>query len=89
MENRWRAEWNLARALQVQGPTGVQRAYARVNRLLAEKRDDGAAVTGVGLPAELRARMAWLQARLALDAGEPERTLQLADDLARLLTGLD
>lgn len=89
LENRWRAEWNLARALQVQGPAGVKRAYARVNALLEEKRDDGAAVTGAGLPAELRARMAWLQARLALDAGEPERTLKLADDLTGLLTGLD
>ena len=84
LENRWRAEWNLARALQVQGPAGVKQAYARVNALLAEKRADGAA-----LPAELRARMAWLQARLALDAGEPERALRLADEMAALLTGLD
>jgi hypothetical protein len=32
-ENRWRAEWNLARALQARGKTTV--AYARVNRLLS------------------------------------------------------
>lgn len=89
LENRWRAEWNLARALQVQGPAGVKQAYARVNALLEEKRGDGGAVTGTVLPAELRARMAWLQARLALDAGEPERTLILVEEMTGLLVGLD
>jgi len=33
------------------------------------------------LPAELQARMRWLQARLSLLAGEPEETLRLADAL--------
>jgi len=87
-ENRWRAEWNLARSLQLQGPAGVKQAYARVNALLAEKPGNGAAA-GTSLPAELRARMAWLQARLALDANEPERTLKLADEMGALLTGVD
>jgi TolA-binding protein len=86
LENRWRAEWTLARALQVQGPAGVKQAYARVNALLAERRGDGPVAA---LPVELRARMAWLQARLALDAGEPERTLQLADEMTALLGGVD
>ena len=85
-ENRWRAEWTLARALQVQGPAGVKQAYARVNALLAARRGDGPVAA---LPVELRARMAWLQARLALDAGEPERTLQLADEMTALLDGVD
>ena len=85
-ENRWRAEWTLARALQVQGPAGVKQAYARVNALLAARRGDGPVAA---LPVELRARMAWLQARLALDAGEPERTLQLADEMTALLGGVD
>jgi TolA-binding protein len=88
LENRWRAEWTLARALQVRGPAGVKQAYARVNALLAET---PAASSGAGvgaLPPELRARMAWLQARLALDAGEPERTLKLVDQMGELLAGL-
>lgn len=84
LENRWRAEWNLARTLQVQGAAGVRQAYARVNKLLGEKRADGAA----DLPGELRARMAWLQARLAADAGDPGRTIKLVDEMAPLLAGL-
>lgn len=76
-QNRWGAEWNLARELQTRGAEGVKEAYARVNRLLA-----GATGT-TGVPPELRARLAWLQARLSLEAGEPERTMALADELAR------
>ena len=84
LENRWRAEWNLARTLQVQGPSGVRLAYTRVNKLLAEKSVEG----GGELPGELRSRMAWLQARLAADAGDPERTIKLVDEMAPLLAGL-
>jgi len=79
--NRWQAEWNLARALQVRGQTPV--AYARVNRLLAAP----AAATRP-LPAELRARMAWLQARLSLEAGQPEQTLRLVDALPAAMVGV-
>ena len=88
-ENRWRAEWNLARTLQLQGPAGVKQAYARVNALLAEKPGEASGAGVTALPAELRARMAWLQARLALDANEPERTLILANEMGALLTGVD
>jgi TolA-binding protein len=77
--NRWQAEWNLARALQVQGENA--QAYERVTRLLAGA--DGAA-----LPADLRARMAWLQARLAAEAGKPEETLKLVDALTGSLNGV-
>ena len=77
--NRWKAEWNLARALQVAGKTGE--ALARVNRLLAS----GA---GAALPAELRARMAWLQAQLSDKAGQPELTLKLVDALGGALEGV-
>lgn len=76
-ENRWRAEWNLGRALQTGGDDGVARAYARVNRLLAGD--------ATNLPPELRVRMAWLQARLAYETGDAERTLVLT---ARLRDGL-
>jgi len=72
--NRWQAEWNLARALQTNGR--MKDAYARVSDLLAQNNE----ATG-DLPTELRARMIWLQARLSLQAGEPERTLQLVDAL--------
>lgn len=76
VENRWQAEWNLARELQTRGKEGISEAYARVNRLLA-------APTGTTVPAELRARMTWLQARLSFEAGEFQRTLALADELAK------
>ncbi len=90
--NRWQAEWNLARALQATGATAA--AKTRVDRLLgppAEAVPDRAA-----LPADLRVRMQWLQARLALDSGaaalvEPalaQNFLQEARTLAQALLGL-
>jgi TolA-binding protein len=81
LENRWQAEWNLSRALQVAQKADA--AYARVNALLASPARDSAS-----LPVDLRVRMAWLQARLSLDVGLPERTLVLADGLIALLDGL-
>lgn len=78
--NRWHAEWNLARALQARGRTSE--AYARVNRLL------GAGREAADLPVELRARMAWMQARLAAAAGESEQTLKLVDALAATVAGV-
>ena len=78
--NLWQAEWNLARALQVQGQTAA--AFARVNRLLAAPRPAGR------LPAELRARMAWLQARLSLDTGQPDQTLRLVEALPAVMEGI-
>ena len=77
-ENRWQAEWSLARALQAQGPAGVKEAYARVTRLLARPE---AAQPATGLRAELQARMAWLQARLAFENAEPGQAIQLVDTL--------
>jgi TolA-binding protein len=63
--NRWQAEWNLARKLQTM-TGGTAAAKARVDRLLGAAESAGPAAT---LPADLRVRMNWLQARLALDAG--------------------
>jgi TolA-binding protein len=71
-EDRWQAEWNLARALQVRGRTAE--AYARTNRLL-----QGGAPAA--LPADLHLRMAWLQARLSFEAGRPAETVTLVDAL--------
>ncbi len=79
--NRWQAEWNLSRALQVAGQTAA--AFARVNKLLG-----GAAANPAKLPVELRARMAWLQARLSFEAGQAEQTLKLVDVLATSLDGV-
>jgi len=78
--NRWEAEWNLARSLQLDNRGGE--AYERVNRLLAAR-------PSPDLSADLRARMAWLQARLAVDAHDEGRALLLVDGLTGLLAGLD
>jgi tetratricopeptide (TPR) repeat protein len=78
-EDRWEAEWNLARSLEVHGQTAM--AYDRVNRLLGQARPPG-------LGADLRARMTWLQARLSFDAGKPEETLKIVDSLVASTGGL-
>lgn len=79
-DDRWRAEWNLARALEEKQQ--IEAAYARVVRLT----EAGAA--GPAPSPELRARMAWLQAQLSLDAGRPAETVRLVDSLDRALSGL-
>jgi TolA-binding protein len=77
--SRWEGEWNLARALQVHGRTAG--ALQRVTRLVSEP---GAAA----LPPELAVRMAWLQARLAFEAGSPADAIRWVDALlARLGSG--
>jgi TolA-binding protein len=76
VQNRWQAEWNLARALQAADETA--KAYARVNRLL-ESAPRGS------LPPDLRVSMAWLQARLSLENNEPARTLTLTEALSHAL----
>jgi TolA-binding protein len=77
--NRWQAEWNLARALQAADRRPA--AYSRINALLA---------AGSALPSDptLRARMRWLQARLALDARQPADALRLAAAIPASLDGL-
>ncbi|MBI2497010.1 MAG: hypothetical protein HYV75_03490 [Opitutae bacterium] len=73
--NRWQAEWNLVREMQVNGQAPA--AYARVNRLLA-----GGAQ---GVPEELRIRLLWLRAKLSFDNGQPDITQQQADELLKSL----
>ena len=72
--SRWQAEWNLARALQVDGQTA--QALKRVTRLVSEL---GTAT----LPSDsdLLVRMAWLQARLAFESDLPEEAIRLVDAL--------
>jgi hypothetical protein len=68
--DRWKAEWNLALALQLAGETDA--AYARVARLLAT-----ASLPAAPGGAVLRAQMAWLQAQLSFDARQYGTTLDL------------
>lgn len=84
LENRWEAEWNLARAFQTQGDAKINEAFARVNVLLAAAPASAPRVTG-----SLRARMLWLQARLSYDAKQSARTLELVESLPHQLEGLD
>lgn len=64
VEDRWRAEWNVAQALQATGE--LEAALTRVRLLLG---DD----TGGSVPIALDLRLRWLEARLALMAGDTER----------------
>ena len=80
--DRWEAEWNFASALQQAGQTAA--AFDRLTRLLAAR----GAGAPAALPPELRARLAWLQARLSLDAGQPRQTLRLVDAMVASLGGI-
>ena len=80
-DNRWKAEWNLARALEAAAE--IAKAYARLTRLMATPAEV------VGLPPDLRAQLGWLQANLSFKAGEPARTLTLADRLLDSLEGAE
>lgn len=76
--NRWQAEWNLVKEMQVRGQS--EAAQARVDKLLA-----GGA--GTGVPEELRIRLMWLRAKLSFDNNQPETTLRQSDELLALLAG--
>ncbi len=69
--NRWQAEWNLVKELQIRGQTPA--AYARINRLLSE--------AGTGVPETLRIRLMWLRAKLAFDNNQLDAALQQTDVL--------
>ncbi|HEX2862628.1 MAG TPA: hypothetical protein VHN79_13360, partial [Lacunisphaera sp.] len=73
--NRWQAEWNLVRVMQVKGQE--QAAQARVERLLASG--------GQGVPEDLRVRLAWLRVKLSFDNGQPEAALRQSDELLTAL----
>jgi hypothetical protein len=84
IENRWQAEWSLARALQVKGPEGASEAYRRVGTLLREPVSGPAA-----MKPELRAKMAWLHTRLSFDTGNSAATIRLVDEQIGTLANLD
>jgi len=73
--NRWQAEWNVTKEMQVEGRT--PQAYERVNRLL-----EGGAE---GVPDDLRIRLMWLRAKLSYDNSQPDLTLQQTDVLLEQL----
>ncbi|MEO6244291.1 MAG: tetratricopeptide repeat protein [Opitutaceae bacterium] len=83
LEHRWRAEWSLARDLQLRGEAGVGEAFARISALLREP------AAGSELKPELRARVAWLQARLAFDNQKPEEAIRFASDLLAAPSDID
>ncbi|WP_404425660.1 tetratricopeptide repeat protein [Nibricoccus sp. IMCC34717] len=78
--NRWQAEWNLARALRIAGR--VPDALRRISALLGKSTEDTA------LPAELRARMAWLEMRLFYDVGDFNAAVARAESLAGVGEGV-
>jgi TolA-binding protein len=75
LENRWQAEWQLAQSLMLKGK--IVAAYDRVSGLLAE----APAGAGSELQPELRARMAWLQIRLAFESKQFAQSQTHADAL--------
>lgn len=74
--NRWQAEWNLVKEMQVRGQT--EAASARVERLLASGTQ--------GVPEELRIQLLWLRAKLSFDNGRPDAALRQTDELLGPLT---
>jgi len=77
--DRWRAEWNVALALQSAGEQ--EAALKRVRLILADS-----SVKKVSTALELRLR--WLEARLALMAGDTEGVLARVDQLLARIVSL-
>jgi hypothetical protein len=77
---RWQAEWNLARVLQAAGQSELARA--RIARLRAES-------GVVERPVGLRARLVWLEARLAQESARPEEALVLSRAIPESLAGVE
>ena len=73
--DRWRAEWNIAQALQSQGQVGS--ALERVRALISSQ-GDGA------VPAALDMRLRWLEAHLSLASGEEDVQERVEPLLGRL-----
>lgn len=69
--NRWQAEWNLIREMQVRNM--LAEAKARVDKLVSG--------TTAGVPDELKVRLLWLRAKLSHDNGQHDAAVQQADAL--------
>lgn len=77
ISDRWRAEWNVAQALQMSSQ--LDRALERVRLLLRD-------VTKSSLPTALELRLLWLECYLSLEASQTDG---LALRVARLLARLE
>jgi hypothetical protein len=77
LADRWRAEWNVAQALQSNGE--LTQALTRVRLLLEDSSPDS-------VPAALDIRLRWLEAYLSREAQDMDG---LADRVAKLLVRLD
>lgn len=75
--NRWQAEWNLVKEMQVRNLGAA--ALVRVEKLLGQ----GAQ----GVPVELRIRLLWLRAKLSFDNGQAEAAMKQVDELTAALPG--
>lgn len=78
--NRWHAEWNLARVLQGKGRNA--QAFERIAGL-------NGGGEAAGMPAGLRVRMIWLEARLALGGGRVPEALVTLERLRASLSLLE
>lgn len=76
LRDRWRAEWNVAQALQAEG--AMESALGRVRRLLEES-------SAAMAEDPLNIRLRWLEAHLSLEAGQ---TAGLVERIAQLLERL-
>lgn len=76
-ENRWQAEWNLVKEMQVRQQAAA--AQARVEKLLRQ----GAQ----GVSDELRIRLLWLRAKLSFDNSQAESAVAQVDELVKELPG--
>jgi len=74
--DRWQAEWNLVKAMQVGDQAGA--AQARVEKLLRNQAEQG-------VPDELRIRLLWLRAKLSYDNGQPAAAVGQVDELVAAL----
>jgi cellulose synthase operon protein C len=81
----WEIEWNLVDVLKSTGR--LADAQQRVTRLVTAPLDaePGAPPLATGRDSPLFARMQWLDARLTLDAGDPQRALAKARALLQRL----
>lgn len=77
LADRWRAEWNVAQALQANGE--LARALTRVRLLLEDSSPDS-------VPAALDIRLRWLEAYLSLEAQGMDG---LVERVSKLLARLD
>ncbi len=77
--DRWRAEWNLAQALQARGD--VEGALTRVKSLLNDNRASS-------IDAALDLRLGWLAARLALISGQIDGLSEQVEVLLQRIVSL-